>query len=62
MSRERYACPKCDKKAGVAILYGYPSEELFEEAEKGEVVLGGCMQLLDDPDRQCLECGHQWSK
>lgn len=41
------------------ISYGYPSHELFEKAGRGGAVLGGCMQALGEPDRQCLSCGHQ---
>ncbi len=57
----RFRCPSCKQKRGVNISYGYPSEELFRQAERNEAVLGGCMQALDDPDRQCLACGHQWA-
>jgi hypothetical protein len=36
------ACPQCDSSENVIpIVYGYPSEELFEAAERGEVSLGG---------------------
>ncbi|UCH79180.1 MAG: hypothetical protein JSU81_04330 [Candidatus Coatesbacteria bacterium] len=36
------ACPKCGSDENVIpIVYGYPSEELFEAAERGEVALGG---------------------
>lgn len=60
-SDPRFICPKCKQKRGVNISYGFPTEELFEEAERNEAVLGGCMQALgEDPDRQCLGCGHQW--
>jgi len=27
----------------VPIVYGLPGPELFERAERGEVILGGCM-------------------
>jgi len=27
----------------VCVVYGYPSPELSERAERGEVVLGGCV-------------------
>lgn len=61
MSDPRFICPRCKQKTGVDIIYGYPSKELWEESKRNEVVLGGCMQALgQDPDRQCLSCGHQW--
>lgn len=56
----RFKCPQCKQKAGVNILYGHPSDEAFQLAERNEAVLGGCMQQMGDPDRQCLGCGHQW--
>lgn len=57
----RFRCPSCKQKTGVNISFGYPSHELFEAAERNEAVLGGCMQEMNDPDRQCLSCGHQWA-
>ena len=36
------------------------NDEAFEQAERNEAVLGGCMQAEGDPDRQCLSCGHLW--
>lgn len=54
------ACPKCAQKTGVKIFYGYPAHEIFEQAEREEIVLGGCMHEIGAPDRQCVNCGHQW--
>lgn len=59
MSR-KYICPKCKKKEGVPIVYGYPLIGLAEQKERGEIVLGGCCVSKDSPDRQCLACGHEW--
>jgi hypothetical protein len=44
----------------VRIVYGYPSEELREEAERGEVALGGCCVTGDDPTHLCRACEHRW--
>lgn len=55
-----FVCPSCKQKRGVTILYGYPTEEALKQAERNEAVLGGCMQEIGAPDRQCLSCGHQW--
>lgn len=60
MTDHRFVCPKCRQKAGVNISYGYPGPDLVEEVERGEAILGGCMQALGEPDRQCLSCQHQW--
>ena len=61
MSDPRFRCPRCRQKTGVNITYGFPIEEAFEQAERNEAALGGCMQEFEAPDRQCLSCGHQWS-
>lgn len=60
MPAHKYRCPKGQQKAGVDILYGMPSVEAFEMAERGEIVLGGCCIEPDSPERQCTACGHQW--
>lgn len=60
LHERRYKCPKCRQKTGVNISYGYPSDELFEQAALNQAVLGGCMQEIGQPDRQCLSCNHQW--
>lgn len=46
----RFKCPKCKQKAGVDIIYGFPSEEAFEQAGRNEAVLAGCMQEIGAPD------------
>ena len=53
-------CPECGGE-GVQIVYGMPSHELFEAAERGEVALGGCCVQEDEPNRQCRACGHEWN-
>lgn len=40
----------------VPIVYGFPTEETFEEADKGNVVLGGCIIDFDDPQWACVLC------
>ena len=48
-------CPVCGGPT-VPVVYGYPDHELFEAAERGEVVLGGCVIFDDQPERECLRC------
>ena len=38
------------------IVFGYPTDELFEQARRGEVVLGGCIVSDDDPEFACAIC------
>jgi hypothetical protein len=54
-------CPKCGGSAVVPILYGLPGPKAFEAAERGEVVLGGC--LIPEPPLPrwaCRGCGTRW--
>jgi hypothetical protein len=40
----------------VTIVYGLPCTEAFEEAQAGNIVLGGCEVTDDDPSWQYLDC------
>ena len=57
--RKPRKCPHCGGKV-VSIIYGEPSHELFEKADRGEVILGGCCISDLSPDWQCVSCGHQF--
>ena len=59
--RKPRKCPLCGGKV-VHILYGEPSVEGFEMAERGEVALGGCIVWESMPDYQCLGCGQLFRK
>jgi len=56
----KYICPSCKAKEGVDILYGMPTPESFENAERGELAIGGCVIEDNQPDRRCLKCEHEW--
>jgi hypothetical protein len=51
-------CPVCGEP-GVLIVYGMPGPDLFEAAERGEVLIGGCVITGDDPTHGCA-AGHEW--
>ena len=53
-------CPKCGSTNVVSIVYGLPMPELFEKAERGEVMLGGCCVSADNPTQHCKDCEHSW--
>ena len=57
-------CPICFSENTCPIVYGYPGGDLFEQAERGEVHLGGCciIEGLPQPDRYCNECGFEWKQ
>ena len=60
MSVRKYVCPSCQHKTGVNILYGMPSHEAIEMAERKEIALGGCCIDLEGSERTCTSCGHEW--
>jgi hypothetical protein len=41
----------------VTVIYGFPVQEAFEAAERGEVVLAGCMVWPGMPRFACPVCG-----
>lgn len=55
-------CPKCGSKNTAPIVYGMPTEELFEESEQNKVIIGGCCIIDCDDDYGCCDCNFQWSK
>jgi hypothetical protein len=57
---ERPTCPFCGSTDTVPIVYGLLGRELEQAAERGELVLGGCLFSFDAPDRACRDCGAEW--
>jgi hypothetical protein len=57
---KKYSCPACKQKTGVDILYGLPIYEAFKMAERKEIVLGGCCIDINNLERACTSCGHEW--
>lgn len=53
-------CPACGSTDTVKILYGMPTHEAFQSAERGEFVLGGCCVSDNDPKRHCKACGQDF--
>ncbi len=51
-----WKCPNCGEKAGVPVQYGLPTRIAAEAAERGVLVLGGCVLTDDDPPRCCTAC------
>jgi hypothetical protein len=51
------ACPQCGSIDAVRIVYGYPTIDLFEAEQRGEVSLGGCVVGNESPDYACRSCG-----
>ena len=59
VARGEKVCPACGGKL-VPILYGLPSPDGFQAAERGEFVLGGCIVSGDDPQLACAGCHEQY--
>lgn len=53
-------CPACGSTNTVKILYGMPTHEAFEAAERREIVLGGCCVSDTNPTRHCKDCGQDF--
>jgi hypothetical protein len=48
--------PRCGSTDAVQIIYGLPDFELGEAAQRGEVLLGGCIVGPESPDYECRNC------
>jgi hypothetical protein len=55
-------CPQCGERTSVPIAYGLPPTEMFEQARRGEIVLGGCVIFDDSPSHACTSCRHQFGE
>ena len=55
-------CPKCQSNMIIDIVYGFPSEELAEDANNNRVQLGGCCVGGDDPKFKCKSCGNAFGE
>lgn len=56
-------CPNCNKDL-VDILYGLPTGEAFEKAERKKLFLGGCVKFigLEQPQYHCYNCNRNYCK
>ena len=55
---ERATCPRCGVDAPmIPIVFGYPMPETFEAADRGELILGGCLVAGENPTHRCSACG-----
>ncbi len=51
--RKGSKCPTCNAGKLIPIIYGFPGRELMEQAERGEIEIGGCVVSNEvfDPER-----------
>ena len=54
-------CPVCKRSGGVVpILFGRPTPQAIEQAERGELVIGGCAIDADSMQWRCKKCDHEF--
>lgn len=59
-TRAQTYCPVCESANVVPVAYGYPSDDMFSRADRGEILLGGCVLAPDASVEGCGDCGTQW--
>lgn len=52
-------CNTCNTEM-IPFAYGFPNTELFDKADAGEVILGGCMVGEYRPTHYCQVCQEQY--
>jgi hypothetical protein len=57
-TRAAPSCPVCGLQ-GVPIVYGFPLIGDMQDAERGLILLGGCVMEDEDPRWAC-DGGHRW--
>ena len=60
-AKPQVKCPKCGCPNYIPIVYGYPTHEAFEKADKGELILAGCCIFEDNPpNKKCKNCHNSY--
>lgn len=57
------SCPWCGEP-GIPVLFGYPTEDAFDAAQAGSVILAGCIRFGDHsgPQWECrADSSHVWT-
>jgi len=57
---ENVSCSSCGA-AMIPIIYGMPGDAIMDRAQRGEVLLGGCVSRPSQPTWHCKPCGDQAS-
>lgn len=55
------SCPNCGNEM-VEIVYGLPSEELYQKEKRRQVLLGGCSNSEHSPKYYCFKCMRKYFK
>lgn len=59
--QRRFACPECEHRSGVPIIYGYPNRSIMKQAKRDKIVWAGCVIEMNAPNRCCRNCGQRWT-
>ena len=59
--KHRTACPRCGWHDTVPIVHGQPRPDLARLPERSRPALLRWLRGMDNPDRVCKKCGHQWA-
>ena len=59
-SEERPSCPWCDSGDVRPILYGAPSEAMWQACANSHAVWGGCLVDGHEPQWACGSCHRNW--
>ncbi len=54
-------CPRCGQQ-GLPIVYGNPTLDAVEQAQRGELILAGCLVQAGAPTHACQRCQHEWGR
>jgi hypothetical protein len=41
-------------------VYGFPTPDLMDKADSGEIILAGCTTDLFEPTHYCVDCQEQY--
>ncbi|WP_246063388.1 hypothetical protein [Blastococcus colisei] len=53
-------CPRCGREDSIPLVYGLPGSDLFQQAERGRVGLGGCLVMDEQAAFVCRSCELEW--
>ncbi len=62
MNAKRPVCPRCGWPDTVPIVHGQPRPDLKRLPERERPARLRWLRGMDNPDRVCRKCGHQWAE
>ena len=60
-AKSEIKCPYCGSPNYIPIVYGFPTSEAFEKADRGELILAGCCIFEENPPtHSCKNCHREY--